>query len=103
MKKRISQALNHAHKDTSHYLTSHLRQEASESKWPNHLVDSLKVEYKGDSFKPTIHEDHMHEALNYEYGTPDMRPTAAIRRAGNRTKEAEKFFVSRFMSHLGVK
>ena len=103
MKQRIESALKNAGKDTSHYLTAHLRQEAAESKWPSHLVNSLKVEHEGHSFKPTIHDDHVSEALDYEYGTPNMRPTAAIRRAGNRTTEAEKFYVNRFMKHLGVK
>ena len=103
MKNRITSALNNAGKDTSHYLTAHLRQEAAESKWPSHLVNSLKVEHEGNSFKPTIHDDHHAEALDFEYGTPSMRPTAAIRRAGNRTSEAEKFYVKRLMSHLGVK
>lgn len=103
MKKRITSALNHAGQDTTHYLSAHLRQEAAESGWPSHVVNTLRVEHKDGSFSATVHDNHLAEALDYEYGTPSMRPTAAIRRASNRTKEAEHFYVNRLMKHLGVK
>ena len=103
MKKRIDSALSNASKETSHFLSAHLRQEASESGWPSHVVNSMRVEHKDGSFSATVHDDHLGEAMDYEYGTPHMRPTAAVRKFANRTGEAEKFFVNRFMKHMGVK
>lgn len=103
MKKRITSALSHASQDTTHYLSAHVKQEAAESGWPSHLVKTLRVEHKNGFFVTTVHDNHLAEALDYEYGTPHMRPTAAIRRASNRTKEAEHFYVNRLMKHLGVK
>ena len=103
MKKRITSALNHAGQDTTHYLSAHLRNEATEHDWPSHVVNSLRVEHKDGSFRAVVHDNHLAEALDHEYGTPNRRPTAVVRKVSNRTKEAEHFYVNRLMKHLGVK
>ena len=103
MKKRIDQAFAKAGHDTAQFLSAHLQAEAHNSGWPSHVVKSLKVSHEKGSFSASVHDDHLAEALDWEYGTPDHRPTAAVRRTANNTREAEKFFASRFMKHVGIK
>ena len=103
MKKRIEAALHNAGTETSHYLTAHLRAETHASEWPTHITNSVRVKHSNGSFSIHVPDAHKEEALDYEYGTPNSRPTAAVRRFNNRTSEAEKVFASRFLKHLGVK
>ena len=96
----VHNAIHKASLETSHFMSSHLRAEAHASDWPSHVINGMHVAYNKDGFEAKVHESHHGEALDYEYGTPDRQPTAAVRRAANRTREAEHFLVSRIASHL---
>ena len=81
-------------------MSLRLRQEAHNSGWPEHLVNSMHVSYDGKNVATHMHQDHHQEAMDYEYGTPDRRPTAAVRRFNNRKKETESFLLKRLNHHL---
>lgn len=88
--------------DTTHYMGAHLRSEASASGWPDHIVRSMHVTHGAPGFEAHVHEDHFGHAQDLEYGTPDARPTAAVRRFANRTQQHEHFLVSRLEHYLGA-
>jgi hypothetical protein len=99
--KAFKDALHKASNDTAHYMTAHLRAEASASGWPDHISRSMKVTHNNGSFDVHTHESLENHVHDLEYGTPDRRPTAAIRRFSNRTAEAESFLVKRVSRMLG--
>jgi hypothetical protein len=94
-------ALTKASHETSHFMSSHLRAEASESGWPSGITNRMNVRYGNEGFEAHVHDAHYNAAHGLEYGTPDTQPTAAVRRFGNRTQEAEKFLLGRLSTHLG--
>ena len=100
--------LNHAraslHKagvETSRLMSAKLRSEARASGWPNHIIRHLGVAHSDGAFTVHSHEDHRSAVMDLEYGTTTQRPTAAIRRFGNRQAEAERFLMSRTLHHMG--
>ena len=99
--KAFKDALHHASNETAHYMTAHLRSEAHASGWPSHIIRNMHVSHEAGSFDVHVHDDHKNHAHELEYGTPDSRPTAAVRRFSNRTTEAEKFLVGRMSQMLG--
>jgi hypothetical protein len=40
--------------------------------------------------------------MDLEYGTPDTRPTAAVRKYSNNTQDAENAFITGLEKELGV-
>lgn len=94
-------ALTKASHETSHFMTAHLRAEAHASGWPTHVTRNLSVKFGEEGFETHVHDAHKADAQNLEYGTPGTEPTAAIRRFGNRTQEAEKFLLGRLSHHVG--
>ena len=82
-------------------MTGQLRKEAKASGWPRHIVGNMGVIYEDNRFQVHVHDRHFDEAQALEYGTEESRPTAAIRRAGNRTKEADNFFMDSLKNALG--
>jgi len=94
-KAQVLAAIHKASQETSRLMSAHLRSEAHASNWPIHIVRGMGVTYSKSGFESHVSEEHHAEALNYEYGTPNTQPTAAVRRSGNRTAEAENFFISR--------
>lgn len=99
--KAFKNAITQASRETSLYMTHHVRSEAKASGWPSHVANSVHVSYGEGGFKTNIHGKHKNEALDLEYGTPSQRPTAALRRAGNRTGEMEEFLVKRLGKIVG--
>ena len=94
-------ALDKSIHETARYLSSHLRNEASASGWPDHIVGRMKVHYHDGEFKIAAHPRHTKQINDLEYGTPDTRPTAAMRRFANNLSEAEEFLVGRMTHHMG--
>jgi hypothetical protein len=94
-------AVHAASHEASKVMSSQLRSEARASGWPEHVVRSMHVKYDSGKFTSHVHPAHAAEAADLEYGTPNQRPTAAIRRAANRTQEAEKFLVGRLSRRVG--
>jgi len=99
--KHIHSAVEQAAKHTSRYMTGQLRKEAKASGWPRHIVGNMGVVYDDKKFQVHVHDRHLSEAQDLEYGTERSRPTAAIRRSSNRTKEAEKFFIGALHKIVG--
>jgi len=101
MKQKIHSAIKNSGHETSRFVTAHVRDEARNSGWPEDLIHSTHVSYGEDGFTAHTHDKHAEKVKDLEYGTPSSRPTAALRRAANRTHEAESFFVQRLAQHLG--
>lgn len=99
--KNFLSAIEKASHDTSRYMTSQLRSEASASGWDNDIIGTLKVHYGKDGFQAHSHSSHVERVKDFEYGTPDRRPTAAIRRFSNRPKEHGEFFAGRLKKIVG--
>lgn len=96
----VKSSLKKAANDTSRLMSAQLRIEARKSGWPDDIVRHLAVHHKDGSFKVHAHDDHRSAVMDLEYGTPNQRPTAAIRRFTNRMNEAETFFARRTMKYL---
>jgi hypothetical protein len=99
--KHIHSAIEAAAKHTSRYMTGQLRKEAKASGWPRHVSGNMGVLYKDNKFEVHVHDKHMAEAHTLEYGTTTSRPTAAIRRASNNTRESEQFFLKTLHKMVG--
>ena len=52
-------------------------------------------------FEVHVHDNHISEANDLEYGTTSSRPTAAIRRSTNRTQDADAFFMKTLRKVVG--
>lgn len=102
MQKEFTRALKRASIDASRHMTAGLRKEARASGWPRHIVNSMRLNYIGGNLSLHVHGDHASEAMDYEYGTPERQPTAAVRRFLNRTQPSEQFFLNRTVKHLGI-
>ena len=81
-------------------MSAKLRSEARASGWPDHVIRHMSVMYNDGTFTIHSHDDHRDTALDWEYGTPNRQPTAAIRRFANRQGEAERFLLNRAMRHV---
>lgn len=99
--KAFKDALEKASNDTAHYMTAHLRAETKASGWPDHITGGMRVSHNNGTFGVHYGDSHKDQVHDLEYGTPDRRPTAAIRRFSNRTREAEKFLVQRLFKGIG--
>lgn len=93
-------AIHKASNETAHFVGAHLRAEAHNSNWPEHIARSMTVTHDNGQFNAHVHEAHHAEAMNHEYGTPGHQPNAAIRRTANRTAEPENFLVNRLFKHI---
>lgn len=94
-------ALHHASIDTSRLMSAHLRSETAASGWPHEVTRHMGIHYNGEEFKVHNHPGHTDDVHRLEYGYPGSQPTAAIRRFGNRTHEAETFLTKRLFHYLG--
>lgn len=99
--KAFKSALDKASNDAAHFMTAHLRAETHASGWPTNVTRSMRVVHNKGSFEVHASDSHKNAIHNLEYGTPDERPTAAMRRYSNRTQQAEKFFVGRLSKIFG--
>jgi len=97
----IHSAVEHAAKQTSRYMTGQLRREARASGWPSHVVRNMGVIYDNNKLEVHVHDNHLAEAHDLEYGTTSSRPTAAIRRSTNRTQDADAFFMKTLHKVIG--
>lgn len=100
-KSHYDSAIHKASLDTARLLSAHLRAEAQNSGWPEHITQNLHVRYSDGEFNVYGHKSHSADIHDLEYGTPTMQPTAALRRFANRTEQAEFFFANRLAQHLG--
>lgn len=99
--KAFKDALHKASNDASHYMTAQLRSEAAASGWPKEVTRSMRIVHKDGSFDVHTTKKHKNAVMDLEYGTPESQPTAAIRRYGNRTHQAEEYLVKRMSKIMG--
>ena len=99
--KHIHSAIEHAAKQTSRYMTGQLRRETKASGWPRQVSANMGVIYDNKKFEVHVHDNHISEANDFEYGTTSSRPTAAIRRSTNRTQDADAFFMKTLRKVVG--
>ena len=97
---KVQESIHKASIETSRMMSAKLRTEAVKSGWPKHIVRGMHVRYEDGEFTVHAHPEHKVDILNLEYGTPGNPPTAAIRRFGNRQREAEHFLVRSAYRHL---
>lgn len=95
-------ALQQSASETAKFMTIQLRNEALASGWTPEVANSLKVVYRNNRLSVSIPKKHRKSADNWEYGTPDRQPTAAIRRFENRLEESEKFLLKTAHKLLGA-
>jgi formylmethanofuran:tetrahydromethanopterin formyltransferase len=96
----IHEAIHKASHETSRVASASMRKEAAKSGWSRDVVKNTKVLYDNNEFGVHVKEEHYAAALDHEYGTPDSRPTAAVRRMSNRTDHLENFLVNRIYKHI---
>ena len=94
-------AIHNSSHEAARVMSAQVRSEARASGWPEHVVRNTHVKYDSGKFTAHVHPTHSAEAADLEYGNTNQRPTAAIRRASNRTKEVEKFLVGRISHRVG--
>lgn len=97
---KLKPAFLKAARETAQFMTIELREEARASGWNSELVDTMKVTYSDGHFNIKIPPKYKKLAENWEYGTPNRQPTAAIRRFSNRPEEAEKFLLKSVKTSL---
>jgi hypothetical protein len=61
----------------------------------------MGVIYDNKKVQVHVHDSHISEAYDLEYGTTSSRPTAAIRRSTNRTQDADAFFMKTLRKVVG--
>jgi hypothetical protein len=85
---------------TADFLTTQIHAEAQKSEWGNSAT-AAQVKFTGKGFAVEVPEEHQDNVDRLEYGTETTRPSAVIRRVGNRTQEAEKYFSGHVWHTLG--
>ena len=99
--KAFKDAIHKASNEAALFMTAHLKEETAASGWPDHISNRMKVSHSNGSFDVHTHELLVPHVQDLEYGTPDQRPTAAIRRFDNRTHKVEDFMVKRISKLVG--
>jgi hypothetical protein len=96
-------AVLRAAKEAAVFMTTQLRNSAYASGWPDEVVKSMNVIFNNNRFMVNVPQEHQYAATSYEYGTPDLQPTAVIRNFSNRLDESERFLLLRAKVNLGGK
>lgn len=77
-------------------MTGRLRKTAYENGWDPSITRNMQVDFdEEEGFGVSFASEVADSAMNMEYGTEEIRPTAAIRKYNN-SKHAEQAF----MTHL---
>ena len=100
MKKLSDSARKVAHQ-TSLLITSEVRQAATEGGWPGEVASNTRVMYDGSAYRVSVRSDLESQAMDLEYGTPQKRPTAVLRKYANDTSSAENAFIVSLERELG--
>lgn len=101
--KSLKDAAAKAALDTAKFVTHEVRSSATDHGWDAEVSSNTNIVFDGKSFNVAIHPDHYAQAMNHEYGTEQMRPTAVLRKYDSDTDDAEQFFVDSFFKALGRK
>jgi hypothetical protein len=77
-------ALHAAKKKTAEqmvqYMTSDLRNRATEAGWDKDVADSISVKFNGKEYAVHIPAEHADRAFFHEYGSETSAPTAVLRK-----------------------
>jgi len=80
----ILEAFDRAAERASYAITSNLKQQALSYGWNSPVVSKMQVVYTADqTFDVEFADDIREQAMNLEYGTEVIRPTAALRKYDN--------------------
>lgn len=99
--RELKKALYKSGDETAMFMSSRLRNDATELGWSQDVVGNLMVEHNDGEFKVQVHQDYRDKALDLEYGTPTQQPTAVIRKFNNRYHDFDKFLIKRAGHHVG--
>jgi hypothetical protein len=94
------QAVHASANATAEFLTAQIHAEAQKNEWGNSAT-AAQVKFTGKGFAVEVPEDEQDNVDRLEYGTETTRPSAVIRRVGNRTQDAEKYFTGYVWHTLG--
>ena len=100
--KKLADAARKIANQTSLLMTSDLRQSAMDNGWSTEVASNTHIMYDGKSYLVDVRSDLESQAMDLEYGTPDTRPTAAVRKYSNNTQDAENAFITGLEKELGV-
>lgn len=101
--KSIVEAGRKAAVTTATYMTADVRHSAMKQGWDIETASNTNIMYDGTEVKVHIDAGFESQAMDLEYGTESSRPTAVLRKYGNRTQDAEKVFLSALSKGLGMK
>lgn len=97
----LRDAVNRAATGASQTITTRLRDYAFEQGWSPNILSNMQVVYDANEGLGVEFSDEVREAaLNLEYGTEKIRPTAAIRKYQN-SGHAEQAIVKQLKRELG--
>lgn len=97
--KKIVQAAQKARQDTARFMTAQLRHHALNAGWDEDVVAHMSVVHEDGKFSTKIHPDYQARAFDLEYGTPNSRPKATIRKYANDPQMAKKAFTASMSNH----
>jgi hypothetical protein len=82
-------------------LTSILRDHLLASGWTYEAALSVSIVYTGERFDYKFEGASTQEAETLEFGSEEMRPTAAVRKFLNKTNVIEQVYVAQLERQLG--
>lgn len=101
--KSLKDAAAKAALDTAQFVTNSVRSSAQEHGWDAEVTSNTNILFNGEKFNVEVHPDHYDQAMNLEYGTELIRPTAVLRKYDNKSEEAEDFFVEALYKAVGMR
>ena len=89
MIERVLTAIDESARAVTPGATRELRRSALSSGWSRQAASELRVTYSRNEWSVEIGD----QAADFEYGSPDQVPNAAVRRFSNRTETLEDRFL----------
>lgn len=81
--KSFIDSLDKASKDAARHMQRDLRRQARAHGWNSDVIKNTFVEYDGETYKVKVPGSHADQAFVHEFGSPESRPTATIRKYDN--------------------
>jgi hypothetical protein len=98
---RLRQATKSAATNTAAFMTQQLRQSALDHGWHPDVVANMEVRHTDGKFNVHVAKEYKDRAFVHEFGNEHTQPTAVVRKYGNDTKTAQKFFMLSTDKHYG--
>jgi len=97
----ILENIHKAAHDTAQFMEGEVRERALASGWKPEVVDNLHVRFHNNKFSVFVHDKFVGDALTHEFGNETKRPTAVLRKYGNKPGKASANFVANLDRHMG--